>query len=63
LQQFKNFSISTKSFFQNKPIDQLPNNAAQEHNYGNGINDMHYFKIKVGWPARIFLPEKIHEQI
>ena len=59
LKTYKLFNLS----FQYKPIDQFPDNAAQEHNYSNGINDMHYFKIKVGWSVRIFLPEKIHEQI
>jgi hypothetical protein len=49
--------------FKYKPIDQFPDNAAQEHNDGDGIDHMHYLKIKVGWPVRIFLPEKIHEQI
>ena len=50
-------------FFQYKPIDQFPDNTPQEHNYGDSIDNMHHLKIKAGWPAGIFLPEKIHEQI
>jgi len=53
----------TKSFFQNKPIDQFPDNTRQEHDDGNCINGMHHLKVKTGGPVWISLSEKIHEQI
>jgi len=49
--------------FQDKDLDQRPDNSRQEHDNGNGINGMHYLKVKVCGPVRIFLSEKIHKQI
>ena len=49
-------------FFQDKDFNNRPDDAGQKHNYGNGIDGMHYLKVKVGGPVRVFLPEKIHEQ-
>jgi hypothetical protein len=56
-------TTSINLLLQYKPIDQFPDNAKQEHNYRYGINYMHHFKVKTGWPVRVLLPEKIHKQI
>jgi hypothetical protein len=50
-------------FFQDKPVDQLPDNTCQEHNNGNGIDGMHHLKVETGGPVGILLPEKIHKQM
>jgi len=47
-------------FFQDKDLDYRPDDPNQKHNNGNGINGMHYLKIKIGGPVRVFLPEKVH---
>ena len=46
-----------------EPINQFPDNTQQKYGYCNGINSMHYFKIKAGGPVRIFFSEEIHIQI
>jgi hypothetical protein len=46
--------------FKDEPLDEFPDNAKQEHAYSNCIYNMHYFKIKAGWPVWVFLPEKVH---
>jgi hypothetical protein len=52
-----------KLFFQNKPIDQFPDNPRQEHDDSYRIDNMHHLQVKTGGPVWIFLSEKIHEQI
>jgi len=46
--------------FQDEDFNKRPGYAGQKHNNGNGIDGMHYLKVKIGRPVRIFLPEKIH---
>jgi hypothetical protein len=56
-------STFIKSLLQYKPVDQFPDNTSQEHNDGDRIDSMHHLQVKTGGPVRIFLSEKIHEQI
>ena len=46
--------------FKDKPINKLVNDAQQKHAYCNGIDNMHYLKIKAGWPIGVFFAEEIH---
>ena len=49
--------------FKYEPIYQFPDDAQQKYGYCQGINKMHYFKIKAGRPVRIFFSKEIHIQI
>jgi hypothetical protein len=46
--------------FKNKPLDEFPDNAKQEHAYSNSIDNMHHFKVKAGWPVWVFFSKKVH---
>ena len=49
--------------FQYKHIDKFPDDTQHKNGNSDGINSMHHFKVKVGWPVRIFFSEKVHIQI
>ena len=49
--------------FKDEQFYNRPDNTQQKHNDGNGINGMHYLKVKAGGPVGVFFPEKIHKQI
>jgi hypothetical protein len=46
--------------FKDKNFDNRPDNTDQKYDNGDRINGMHYLKIKVRGPVRVFLPEKVH---
>jgi hypothetical protein len=46
--------------FEDKPLNQFPDNTKQEHTYGNGIYNMHYLKVKAAWPVWVFFSKKVH---
>jgi hypothetical protein len=48
---------------QNQLLDHIVDDGRNKHYYRRGIDKMHHPQIEAGWPVRIFLSEKIHEQI